>query len=380
MSIAVIASAFAPSITARSPASEIGVLRELRRVSVDLLRRDGDGGMDAGDDLADVTHVGAAKRAWVLVVRHLAADGGEVAAAGRGNRRICVHRRVLVHVPVQLQRRAGRLRARLEARGHANLQLFEVLVILGAHEEAGGGVPGDDIRRFPAIGDHAVDAGGAADVLPERVDGVVGDDHRFERIDAALRLRRGVRLAPVVLDAQLGAGERPGDDAVARTGMRHDRGVEAVERALADHRNLAAVDLFGGRADDVHAALQIIDHGADAGARARRRRGDDVVAAAVADAGERIVLGKDGDRRCAVTGDGAKRRRQVGDARRDIEALVAQEARQPFAGLELLERKLRVGVDAMTERNQTLRLRIDGGAGAGFQCVNVHGAQRTADT
>ena len=68
-SMAVIASALAPSMTARWPCSDAGVRGELDRVQRHARRRRGDHRVDRGHQLADVAHVGAAGDAGRHLVR-----------------------------------------------------------------------------------------------------------------------------------------------------------------------------------------------------------------------------------------------------------------------------------------------------------------------
>ena len=82
--------------------------------------------------------------------------------------------------------------------------------------------------------------------------------------------------------------------------MDHHRRVDAVERAFARHHLLAAEAFLRRRAEIAHAAGQspVQLRQRHRGAKARRR--DDVVAAGMADAGQRVIFGEDRDGRAAV--------------------------------------------------------------------------------
>ena len=79
--------------------------------------------------------------------------------------------------------------------------------------------------------------------------------------------------------------------------MDHHCRVDAVERAGARHQFLAAAFLFGRRPQQTHRAAQTIADRGEAERRPERGRSDQVVAAGVADAGQRIVFGEQGDER-----------------------------------------------------------------------------------
>ena len=70
-----------------------------------------------------------------------------------------------------------------------------------------------------------------------------------------------------------------------------------VERALARHQLLAAAALLGGRAEHAHAPGQPRAERREREPRADARGRDQVVAAGVADLGQRVVLGEHARRR-----------------------------------------------------------------------------------
>ena len=146
------------------------------------------------------------------------------------------------------------------------------------------------------MGDDAVDAVGAADVLAQQADPDLRDGQRVGAVDALLGPRRGVRgLAPVadlpVADRQ--AGHRLTLD---RRGVHHHRRVDAVEGAALEHQDLAAAALLGRRAEHLHGQPEVVGERGEREAGAGGRGGDDVVAARVADPGQGVVLGADARR------------------------------------------------------------------------------------
>ena len=90
-----------------------------------------------------------------------------------------------------------------------------------------------------------------------------------------------------------------------------------------DELDLPAAALLGGRADDLDAALRELGaHRGERRARAGAGGGDDVVAARVPDAGQRVVLAQDRDGRAVAGLDGAAERGvDAAHALLDLEAL-----------------------------------------------------------
>ena len=93
------------------------------------------------------------------------------------------------------------------------------------------GVRRHDVGRLAAARDDAVDAIARADVLAQQADRRLRDRERVGGVDAQLGARRGVRRLAVVVDVELGAGERGRLGHVERRGVHHHRGVHAVEGA-----------------------------------------------------------------------------------------------------------------------------------------------------
>ena len=106
-----------------------------------------------------------------------------------------------------------------------------------------------------------------------------------------MRLQAGVRHLRIDGREELQLDLRP------VRGVDHHRGVDALEQAIVDHDLLAGEILLRGRAYEHDLAAPLIagrgqgDRGADPG------RGDQVVAAAVAQAAERVVFREDRDGR-----------------------------------------------------------------------------------
>ena len=134
---------------------------------------------------------------------------------------------------------------------------------------------------------------------------------------------------------------------------------------------LAAPPLLGGRARgrrSRRAASSAI--AASAIAAPDPRRGHRVVAAAVAQPGQRVVLGEDPDPRAvaaAAAGPrGADRRGQAAGRVLDLEAVGAQRVGDPRRRLDLLERRLGVGVDPVRQVEDLVAGGLDGGGDPGL--------------
>jgi hypothetical protein len=141
--------------------------------------------------------------------------------------------------------------------------------------------------------------------------------------------------------------------------VHHHRRVDPVERAPVQQEELAAAALLGRGPHHGHREPEVVGERGQPHPGARRRGGDDVVAAGVPDAGQRVVLRAHRD----VQRPRADRRLEgggeLGHAAFDREPGGVHRLGQPGAGLLLLEAELRVGVDAMTERDQLAGVLLD---------------------
>ncbi len=130
----------------------------------------------------------------------------------------------------------------------------------------------------------------------------------------------------------MGHGARPGVDGVGGAGVDHHRERQVVEAPRLQHGDLPAAALFGRGAEHADADAQV---GGDTGeglGGAHRGRGDDVVTAGVAEAGEGVVLRDQADRDGPFAICGDERRRQARGPALDGETagrqLIGQERRR----------------------------------------------------
>src|SRR5688572_27763780 len=191
------------------------------------------------------------------------------------------------------------------------------------------------------------------------------------------------------LHLRLDDAERRAPDLRAAAAVDHHGGVDAVEDAGVHELHLAGAAFLGRRADHLDAAgegqgperLREGGAGPDAGG------GDHVVAACVTDAGQRIVLGHDGD---GGTGGGAgnrrpERGRQSTHAALHGGSVLGEEVGEPGVRLVLLERQLGVDVQLVREPLELIgegvdgcrHARLDGVTGAHFAASNSRRASFT---
>src|SRR5439155_1889211 len=104
------------------------------------------------------------------------------------------------------------------------------------------------------------------------------------------RVRRPARVAD--LEVPPSQGHRL--DHVDRRRVHHHGRVRVREDAALEELDLAAAALLGGGADDAHREADVIGDARGGDARADGDGGDQVVPAGVADAGEAVVLGAQG--------------------------------------------------------------------------------------
>ena len=198
---------------------------------------------------------------------------------------------------VDSDRRAGRQGGRLAQLSEPGLHRLVVGLVRGSEHEPGPGPVRDDVRGGPALLDDPVDAGRRAELLPPQPDRAEQQDHRVERVLAPPRIGRRVGLEAREHDLDVLGGQRPAVDVGPIAGVVQQGGVEAVEQAVLDHRLLAAAAFLGRAAEEDDLARQLVGDRRQGDRRADARRGHRVVAAAVAEPRQGVVLGEDADPR-----------------------------------------------------------------------------------
>jgi hypothetical protein len=142
----------------------------------------------------------------------------------------------------------------------------------------------------------------------------------------------------------------------------HHRAVHPLEHAGLDQLDLAAAALLRRRADDLDPPRgQPGAHGGQRRAGAGSRGGDDVVAARVPDAGQRVVLAEDRHGRPRAVGADPRpeRGRDAADPALDGHPPGREELTEPLARLHFLVGQLGVSVDLPGQRPELLTEPVD---------------------
>jgi hypothetical protein len=163
-------------------------------------------------------------------------------------------------------------------------------------------------------------------------------------------------------ELDLGGGERGMHEHVAIVGVIHHGGVDVFEHAGFEQAHLAAAAFLRRGADELDAARR---GGAARGSREReegaeRAGRDQVVAAGVADLGQRVVLGEDRDLGMAAADARSKCRRQAAERALDRQALGLDRLAQPRGGAVLFEGELGRFVQPIREGHERGAEGIDG--------------------
>jgi len=137
-------------------------------------------------------------------------------------------------------------------------------------------------------------------------------------------------------------------------------------------KSRAAAAFFCRCAEHLQRDTEFIGERRERESRAHRGRRDHVVPARVADAGQRVVLAEDGDRRALAGLDGrAKRRVDAGDTPLDLESVRVEKLREPCRRLHLLITELGMIVDLARQRFELGGEVVDGGSDQVFD--SAHG-------
>ena len=160
------------------------------------------------------------------------------------------------------------------------------------------------------------------------------------------------------------------DDVVAVARVVEQGGVETFEQAVVDHDLLAAAPFLGRRAEEDDLAGELVGEGGQRDRRPDPGCGHGVVAAAVAEPGQRVVFGEDPDPRtitAATTAEGpAHRRRKTSRRVLHGEAVPGQDLCDPGRRVMLLEGRLWVGVDPVGETDDLVPGGLDRAGKAGL--------------
>src|SRR5207302_10982328 len=130
-----------------------------------------------------------------------------------------------------------------------------------------------------------------------------------------------------------------------------------------DQPHLSAATFLGRRTDPEYPSAQAVERVGERDPCPRRGRRNQVMAAAVAEAAERVVFREEGDRRtCSVPARGDKGGRRVGDPDLDTETVFLEQLGQPGNGLSLFVADLGIGVNIAANPFELRSQRVDPGA------------------
>ncbi len=264
---------------------------------------------------------------------------------------------------LDLHRGPGRQRPALEAGAHLVDERVELRHPHGAALEVERGPVGDHVGRVPAVGDdrrHPVVAG---QLLAQQADRHLADHDGVCRVDPAVRGGRGMRSGTV--EGRPPAAHRLGGGAgrvvAVPAGQRvdHDGEVQVVEHAPFQQQHLATAVLLGRRADHPERDPQLLGQRGQRQRRGHPGPGDEVVAAGVADARQRVVLHADAHREVPAADRRGERGGQLPDAALHREAVAREHLGDRLGGAVLFEGGLRMGVQCAGQREHLFAVLLD---------------------
>src|SRR5512132_1980983 len=150
--------------------------------------------------------------------------------------------------------------------------------------------------------------------------------------------------------------------------MGRERVADVREDARIEQIDLSATVLLGRRPDDLERRHQWSRSGRSKQEGADVRHRDEVVTAAVADAGERVVLREQRDALARRADARSERRRETADAALDAMAVPLEQRNDPRRGPLLFVRQLGIGMDLRGEREELLTQGLGDGHG-GVYCL-----------
>ena len=196
-------------------------------------------------------------------------------------------------------------------------------------------------------------------MLAESGDGVVAEDGGVEGVAAQVRVGGRVRLLSEVLDLPRGDGDGAHLGQIDVRRVDHHRRVDSLEGPGLGHEDLAAASLLTRRAHDHDPSAGGVGEGGGGQAGPEPGGGDDVVAAAVPDAGQGVVLAEHGDRRPLAAGASCEGGLQTEGAALHVEAGVGEGSAEDVGREALLEQQLGPVVDAMGRLDEVVGPAVD---------------------
>ena len=184
-----------------------------------------------------------------------------------------------------------------------------------------------------------------------------------ERVDARSCRRRRMGGFAMHRDDQRLVGQVGNDLNIDGLGVDHHHRIGVRERPAFQQQQFPPAAFFGRCAEDGDPAAESVrkrcerDAGTDAGGA------DDVVAASVADAGQRVVLAADDDVRPCRSAAADERGGKIECRRVDLNTVPSERLRQLTGGEVFLVAQLGPGMDRVAEVREVLSDAVDGGCG-----------------
>ena len=248
--------------------------------------------MDRRDELRNVPHIGGA--ADDQVTADAAAECFGVFRVEVEQRRVGTDCRIRFLVELNFHSASGRVGGTFGAALNDLGALPHISDGATAHVPHELGASRDNVRRAATFGDNTVNLLPWLHLLAGESDGVEGEGCRVECVDALFWGVGCVRVATGEGCVRVRAGQRQHRVLVFWTGVDHERGVQAIEGAFAQHGDLAALVLFGGGAEQSQGDAELVDERYEGCECTECGGGDDVVPTGVADFGEGVVFGAQG--------------------------------------------------------------------------------------
>ena len=157
----------------------------------------------------------------------------------------------------------------------------------------------NQVRGVPAVINNRVNTIRAGNLLTQQTQTLIRQIRRIQGVTTHKRMRGSVRTHARISHAAFAATQPRLISHIHKVGVHHDGGIHPLERAGACHQLLTGVGFLGGRAVVEDPAAERLGAGSE-----RIRQGkesaqpgyrDDVVAAAVTDARQRVVFGENRD-------------------------------------------------------------------------------------
>ena len=277
-------------------------MRELHRVHTGTLRRDLNERVNTGHTQAYITEIGRSRqrvtdragRVRVAPHRMLSRNPTLQQRAVRAHRH--GHRR---RIPRYLRTHASHERRTLQHLLNPSRERTQSRRVLRTdiNVQARGGR--NQIRGVPAVVDNRVNTIRTGNLLTQQTQALIRQIRRIQGVTTHKRVRGSMRAHARIGHAAFAATQPRLIRHIHKVGVHHNGGIHLLERTGTRHQLLTGIGFFGGRAVVEDPAAERLGSGSE---RIRQSKEsaqtgyrNDVVAAAVTDARQRVVFGENRD-------------------------------------------------------------------------------------